>query len=264
MKTLWLGWLPPRISWIASWRVWQRNATVYRRTFQYNILPNFFEPIFYLASLGLGLAMHIKQMEGMPYVPFIASGLLASQAMMGASFEVTYNVFVKMTFAKTYDAILTTPVHIEDIAMGEILWAVTRSLIYAVVFLLVIGLWGLVHTPWALLAIPAAMLVGALFAGIGLTFTALVPNIDMYSFYFTLFLTPLFLFSGIFFSLQDMPSWVQTVAWLTPLFHGVELMRALVLRGPNLTTLLHVACLAGAAFFFCSLSIRLFCRRMLK
>lgn len=264
MKAVWLWFFPSDLSLRAAWRIWQRNATVYSHTYRYNLVPNFFEPFFYLLSLGFGLAMHIKQMEGLPYVPFIASGLLASQAMMGASFEVTYNVYVRMVYAKTYDAILCTPIQVEEIALGEILWATTRAVIYTSIFLVVIACFGLLLSPWALLVPVAAIWVGAAFAGIGLTFTALVPNIDMYNFYFTLFLTPLFLFSGIFYALSDLPSWMQTVAWFTPLYHGVEVMRSLVVKGLSWKILAHLGCLTVMAVFFCGLSVRMFRRRLVK
>lgn len=256
--------IPPRISLRAALRVWQRNMTVYRHTWKINILPNFFEPVLYLLSLGIGLAVHIKSMAGVPYMAFITPGLISSQAMMGASFEVTYNCFIKAYRARTYDALMCTPVMVEEIAAGEILWATTRATLYGVIFLAVLVPFGLVNSWWALAVIPAVVLTGVFFAALGLTFTAVVTRIDLYSFYFTLFLTPLFLFSGIFYPISSMPVWVQKAAWCTPLFHSVQMMRDLVVTGPNLGTLVHGALLLAGALLFCVLALNLLKRRLVS
>ncbi|HLF23283.1 MAG TPA: hypothetical protein VI565_05105, partial [Burkholderiales bacterium] len=121
----------------SAWRLWQRSATIYRRTYKFNILPNFFEPFFYLLAMGLGLGAYLTQLRGVDYIDFIAPGLAASSAMFGASFEVTYNAFVKMNFGKVYDAIGTTPLTPEDIALGELLWATTRAVLYGTFFIVV-------------------------------------------------------------------------------------------------------------------------------
>jgi lipooligosaccharide transport system permease protein len=210
--------------------VWRRNAAMYRRTWKLNILPNFFEPVLYLVSIGIGVGSYISAMEGMSYIAFLAPGLLAVAAMNGASFEVTYNVYVRMTFEKAYDAMLTTPIEPDDILAGEVLWAVTRSCIYGGCFFIVLALFGLVPLH-ALFALPLIPLTGLLFAAVGLTFTLKIPNIDLFSFYFTLFLTPLFLFSDVFFPLEERFSGIWLwVAEVLPLLHPVRLTRA-VFRG---------------------------------
>lgn len=212
--------------------VWRRNFTVYRHTWMLNILPNFFEPLLYLLGMGLGLGFYLREgLGGGEYLAFIAPGLMAAAAMNGASFETTYNMFVKMTFAKLYDAFLCTPCQLQDIAFGELMWAVTRALIYGCGFLLVLIGFTAAGYPilsgWAPLALPLALaLVGALFALIGQLFTAVVTVIDLYSYYFTLWLTPLFLFSGIFFPVDRFPAGTE-IAWCTPLYHAVRLVRGL-------------------------------------
>lgn len=207
--------------------VWQRNLTVYRHTYKLNLVPNFFEPVFYLLAMGLGLGSYVTLGSGEGYLQFLAPGLVAAAAMNGATFETTYNVFVRMTFQRTYEGMLTTPVSVEDIAAGELLWAVTRSMIYGGIFLLIVVLFGLIepgHAPWV---IPVIALAGAMFAAIGLAFTAYVPNIEAYSWYYTMFLTPLFLFSGIFFPLEErFPPWAVGIARATPLYHAAGLVRA--------------------------------------
>lgn len=206
--------------------VWRRNASMYRRTWMWNILPNFFEPVLYLVSIGIGVGAYITEMRGMTYIEFIAPGLLCVAAMNGASFEVTYNIYVRMNFEKAYDAMLTTPIEPDDVLAGEVLWAITRASIYGGCFFLVLVLAGLAPLPHALLAALVIPLTGLLFAAIGVSFALRVPTIDQFSFYFTLFLTPLFLFSDIFFPLEERLSgaWLW-VAEALPLLHPVRLAR---------------------------------------
>jgi lipooligosaccharide transport system permease protein len=200
---------------------------MYRRTWTWNILPNFFEPVLYLLSIGIGVGAYISEMGGTSYIAFLAPGLVCVAAMNGASFEVTYNIYVRLTFEKAYDAMLTTPVEPDDVLAGEILWAVTRACIYGGCFFVVIALIGLAPFPSALLVLPLIPLAGLLFAAIGLTFSLRIPNIDLFSFYFTLFLTPLFLFSDVFFPLNERLSerWLW-VAEVLPLLHPVRIARA--------------------------------------
>ena len=254
----------PKFSWDLAVAVWSRNAAVYRKTYKLNIIPNFFEPVFFLLSMGLGVGSYIQTVEGQPYLQYIAPGLLASQAMMGATFEVTYNCFVKMNFGKVYDSIIATPVHVEEVALGEILWAMTRGTLYAWMFFAVLVPFGAVPGPTALLALPVTVLIAAMFATLGLTFTALTPTIDLYSYYFTLFVSPMFLFSGIFFPLDRMPAWCQAAARLSPLYHGVELVRG-VFRGQyTLATAGHgLVILAITAVTFV-LSVNLIHRKLVK
>jgi len=209
-----------------TFSVWHRNASMYRRSWKYNLLPNFFEPVFYLTALGVGVGAYITEMGGMSYVEFLAPGLICVAAMNGASFEVTYNVFVRLTFQKTYDSMLTAPLDTDDILAGELLWALTRVGIYGGAFFIVAMLFGLVPLPSGLLALVVIPLTGILFAAVGLAFTVHIENIDMFSFYFTLFLTPLFLFSGVFFPLEERLSgtWLW-VAEALPLLHPVRIAR---------------------------------------
>lgn len=217
----------PKVMLKAAWRVWQRNATVYKRTWKLNILPNFFEPFLYLLGMGIGLGAYINEMDGIPYIQFIAPGLLVSSIMWGASLETTYNVFVKMNFDRIYDGILSTPVNPKDLALGELLWGATRGTIYGGAFFSILLGFGMgLH--WGILLIfPLLVLIGFMFATIGLLFTSFIKEIELFNYFFTLFLTPLFLFSGIFFPLSQLPELVQIIAWFTPLYHGVELSRGI-------------------------------------
>jgi lipooligosaccharide transport system permease protein len=207
--------------------VWWRNFAMYRRSWALNILPNFFEPVLYLVAMGVGVGAYISEMGGSSYLAFLAPGLVAVAAMNGASFEVTYNAFVRLNFEKTYESMLTTPIQPEDVLAGEVLWAVTRASIYGGAFLVVVTGWGLVTPLHALLALPLVPLAGLLFAAIGIGFSLRIPTIELFSFYFTLFLTPLFLFSDVFFPLKERLSGVWLyVAEALPLLHPVRLMRA--------------------------------------
>ena len=199
---------------------------------------------------------------GVDYVVFIAPGLAAAAAMNGAVFEVTYNVYVKMRFAMLYDAVITTPLEPEDVAAGELAWAATRSLMYGVSFVAVMAVLGYVRSPLALLTPIALLLIGVGFAALGLIVTALIPRMELYSYFFTLFVTPMFLFSGIFFPVDQLPAAAQPLAWFTPLHHGVELMRALCLTGDLAVAGGHGAWLAVFCLLLYPPAMNLFRRRL--
>jgi lipooligosaccharide transport system permease protein len=170
--------------------------------------------------------------------------------MNGASFEVTYNVYVRLEFDKVYDAMMTTPVEPDDVLAGEVIWAVTRSSLYGGIFFVVVALFGLAPMPAALLAIPVIPLTGLLFAAIGLAFTLRIPTLDLFSFYFTLFLTPLFLFSDVFFPIAErLPPWGLVVAEILPLLHSVRLARACFTGHVSWIALWDVAYILGASAF---------------
>lgn len=240
--------------------VWRRDASMYRRTWKWNILPNFFEPLLYLLSIGIGVGAYITDMGGTSYIAFLAPGLICVAAMNGASFESTYNIFVRLVFEKAYDAMLTTPIEPDDVLVGEILWAITRASIYGGCFFIILALLGLAPFPSSLWALPVIPLTGLLFATIGISFSLKIPSIDLFSFYFTLFLTPLFLFSGIFFPLEERLSepWLW-VAEALPLLHPVRLARASFRAEASPILLWDLAYLVGASFL-----LFLFARRAVR
>jgi lipooligosaccharide transport system permease protein len=221
-------------------RVWRRNFRVFSKVWRGALLPNFFDPLFYLVAMGFGLGTYLASINGVPYRDFIAPGLVASAAMWAASFETTYNVYLKMNENRLYDAILATPVEIPDLAAGDIAWGATRATIYSTTFLAVVTAFGLVDSWWALAIPPLIFLGGLCFSVLGYTFTSLIPKIDLYSYYFTLGITPMFLFSGIFFPFNQLPGIAEVIAWFTPLYHVVEITRAMA-TGPGPSVLLHVA-----------------------
>ena len=226
-------------------RVFERNAMAYRRLWLM-LVSGFFEPLFYLLSIGVGisklLTQHLHAPSGAPvtYTAYIAPALLAASAMNGAIIDSTFNMFFKLKYAKTYDAILATPVGVQDIALGEIAWSLARGALYAAAFLVVMAVMGLVHSWLALLALPAAVLIAFAFAAVGMAGTSFMRGWQDFQ-YVTLAIMPLFLFSGTFYPLARYPGWLQGVIQATPLYHGVALLRALVLGGAGWSELVHVA-----------------------
>lgn len=209
-----------------SYRVWQRNFTVYTKLYKSSIAFNFFEPVLYLVAMGLGLGGLVKEINGMPYINFIAPGLIASSSMFATASECTYGTYIRMTYQKTFDAILATPVNINDLIGGELMWGATKSVFYGSIITLVVSMFGLIESPMIILVIPLLFISGLIFAEISVIATAIVPGIDSFSYFFTLLLTPSFLFSGIFFPLDTFPQIVTKVAFFTPLYHLVNICRA--------------------------------------
>ncbi len=210
-----------------AFRVWQRNLTVYTKLYKSSLVLNFVDPILYLTALGLGLGAFIKEINGIPYIKFIAPGIIASSAMFAAFYECTYGTYVRMHYQKTFDAILSTPVNIYELVAGELLWGATKSMLYGITIIIVITLFGLVDSYTIILLIPVLFLFGIIFAQIAVIAVAVVPGIDSFNYFYTLFITPMFLFSGIFFPLDALPSIVSDIAFFTPLYHLVNISRAL-------------------------------------
>lgn len=223
---------PPLPSLRMAVRVWRRNLLVYSKIWRNTLLPLFFDPLLYLFAMGFGLGTYLATVNGVPYREFIAPGLCASAVMWGAAFEVSWNAWFRMEELRLYDAMLVTPVEVEDLVAGEVLWAATRAVIYGTAFLIAIAAFGLVGSWWALALPPFLFLGGLCFGAIGLAYTSLIPKMDYYTFFFTLFVTPMFLFGGIFFPYDDLPQWAQVVAWFTPLYHLVSVCRELA-TGPD-------------------------------
>lgn len=232
-------------------RVWQREATLYRRIWPSTILSTLFDPILYLLAMGFGLGAYIDAtFEGVSYLQFIAPGLIASSVMMAAAYEVAWNAYVRMFVERSYEAMMTTPASLEDVLAGELAWAATRAGIYSLVMMLVLVGFGLLQSWWSL-AIPLfAVLGGLMFGTLGLSYTVRVRHMDQLTFLFTLGLTPMFLFSGVFFPVAGLPAAVQTAAWFSPLYHLVSVMRALALGTVDVTLVGHAAWMFGVTLLF--------------
>jgi lipooligosaccharide transport system permease protein len=236
-------------------RLIERNIYVYRKTWIV-LLSGFFEPLFYLVAIGFGLGRLVGDVAGpggvvIPYQLFIAPGLLAASAMNGAVTEATFNFYFKLNYNKTFDAILATPVSARDITIGELGWALIRGGLYAIGFLVVMVLLGLAVSPWLILAVPAALLVGFAFGAAGMAATSYMRTWQDFDL-IQLVILPLFLFSGTFFPLEAYPDAIRIIVQLTPLYHGVDLIRSLAVGAIGPAILVHVAYLAvmGAVGMF--------------
>ncbi|MFC1977322.1 ABC transporter permease [Chloroflexota bacterium] len=241
-----------------SWRfipMWQRNRDVFLRLWHVEAPGFIAEPVLILLSMGLGLGAYVGLVDGQKYIEFIAPGIIASYAMYSASFECTYGTFWRMEEHKTFDAIIATPLNVEDIIAGEIFWGATRSLLTGSGILIVATAFQLVHSPWALLIPVLSFLAGIMFSSIAVLFTSLVPSFYSFNYYFTLFITPMFFFSGVFFPLSSFPRIVQTISWVIPLTPVVNIARALVWGEfhPNLLVALAIIIVLTTVFFSVSL-----------
>jgi len=248
-----------------SWRfirVWQRNRDVFFRLW-HSEAPGFVaEPIIILLAMGFGLGAYVGLIDGQKYIEFIAPGIIASYAMFSATFECTYGSFVRMEYQKTYDAIIATPLNVEDIIAGEIFWGATRSFMTGTVILVIAAAFQLVSSPWAALIPALAFLEGIMFAAIALLFTSFVPAIYSFNYFFTLFITPMFFFSGVFFPLSSFPPIVQTLSWIAPLTPVVHLTRALVSGEFHLGLLWALALIVVLAALFFAISLVTMRRRL--
>jgi lipooligosaccharide transport system permease protein len=230
-----------------SWHLVERNIYLYRRTWIV-LLSGFFEPLFYLGSIGFGLGALVGTVNGpggqpIPYQLFVAPALLGSAAMNGAIAEGTFNFFFKLRYNKTFDAILSTPLSAGDIAVGELVWALIRGGIYAIAFLCVLVLLGLAVTPLVILTVPAALLIGFAFGGVAMAATSFMRTWQDFDL-IQLVILPLFLFSGTFYPLDTYPEAVRAIVQLTPLYQGVDLLRALAVGHLEPSLLVHVIYLA--------------------
>lgn len=257
---LWFPHLSSRV-----FAVWQRDFDVFRRLFWVSFAVPMLEPIFYLLALGFGLGLFVKEIHGIPYPRFIAPGLVSVAIMHGSFFECSYASFVRMYYQKTFDAIIATPVNLEEVVAGEILWGATRATINATVVFLVVTAFGL-SSPLHLAGIlPLAFLGGILFGSLGMISTALIPSIDYFNIPIFLFLTPMFLFSGTFFPLEVLPEAAQKASFaLLPLTHMVKIARSLMLSRHDTGVLGSLLWIVVVALITFPLALYLMQRRLIK
>ena len=262
----------PRLSY-RVWLVWHRNLDVFLKTIKVNFLPSLLEPIIYLVAFGFGLGGFIPNINGQPYIYFLAPALVAIAIMNGSFFECTFASFVRMYYQKTFDAIVATPINVEEVVAGELLWGATRSMINATIVLAVIAIFGLVVSPLFLLVPLIAFFGGLLFAAIAMSFTAIAPNIDFFNYPSFLFITPMLFLAGTFFPLtsSSLPSSIQVVAMaILPLTHVVNVTRGVISGNvepilgfnPTLLITISVLWLVGVTFFFFVVAINLMKKRL--
>jgi lipooligosaccharide transport system permease protein len=252
-----------RISWRVR-HVWGRNFHVFLRTWKVSFLPPIFDSLFFLVALGYGLGQFVPEIAGVSYARFVAPSIVAIGIMNASYFETTYGSFVRMYYQKTFDALIATPVSIEEVIVGEILWGATKAVIYTLLVIPILALFGVIALPTALLLIPLSLLGGLLFAGLGLCFTAWTPSIDTLSYPQFLFITPMMVLSGTFFPLESLPGPLQSVALaLLPLTHIVSLARSMTLPSAAPLAMLSVLWMSVVTVLFVALAIRMMRRRLI-
>jgi lipooligosaccharide transport system permease protein len=253
-------------------RVVELRAMQYRRTFRASLFSSFLNPVLFLLAMGIGLGTYVNRsgtatqaLGGLSYLQFLAPGLLAATAMQAAAFESTFPIMGGLTWQKTFHAMFATPVSARDIVLGNLAWIAIRLTMISAIFTVVMALFGATASPLIVLAIPAAVLTGMAFSAPIVAFSATQRTPDKFNAIFRFGITPLFLFSGTFFPISNLPEMIRPIAWLSPLWHGVELSRQLALgtigNDPGLAVA-HVAILAaivavGARWAFRTVEARL-------
>jgi lipooligosaccharide transport system permease protein len=244
--------------------VWRRNLLVWKKLAIASVLGNIADPLLYMLALGYGIGSLVGDVGGMSYVAFIGTGMVCQSAMFTASFEGMYSAFSRMHVQRTWDAIINAPIALDDVVMAEWIWAATKSVMSTAAILAVIMALGFGHTLLALWILPLGFLVGLCFGAFGLVMTSLAPGYDFFTYFFTLVLTPMLLFSGVYFPVEAMPPWLASIASFLPLKHAIDLARPLMLaRVPN-DILLHVAVILAYSVVAYYAAVVLTRRRLLK
>ena len=252
----------PRFS-LRAFAVWRRNFLVWRKLAIPSLLGNLADPMIYLFGLGYGLGGLLPQVGGVTYIAFLASGTVCGSTMNAASFEALYSSFSRMHMQKTWEAIMNAPVSLDDVMLGELLWAAAKASLSGVAILAVIWMLGFVASPLALWALPVIFITGLCFAAMGLIITALAPSYDFFMYYFTLFITPMVLLCGVFFPTNQLPPLVQTIAAWLPLTHAVALIRPLMFDTLPSDIDLHLLVLVGISLLAFWVAVVLTRRRLL-
>jgi len=253
----------PKIS-LRFFPIWRRHLLVWKKVAATSILGHIADPMIYLLGLGYGLGSLLPEVGGTTYMTFLAAGTICYSTMNSASFEALYSGFARMHEQRTWEAILNTPVTLDDVVLAEILWAASKSLMSGIAVLAVVWLLGLTNSPMSLWLIPLALLVGLCFAALGLIMTALAPAYDFFMYYFTLVITPMMLLCGVFFPVAQLPAILQNVSAALPLTHAVEIARPLMSGVVPPGVMSHIAVLLGYMLCGFYVSLVLFRRRLAK
>jgi len=242
--------------------IWRRNFLVWKKMAGASVLGHLADPVIYMLGLGYGLGGMLPEINGMSYISFLAAGTVCYSTMNSASFESLYSGFARMHEQRTWEAILNTPITLDDIVLSEIIWAASKSLLSGVAVLMVVWMLGLSHSILTLWIIPLSLLVGLCFAALGLIMTSLAPSYDFFMYYFTLVITPMVLLCGVFFPVEQLPPFLQSVSSVLPLTHAINLARPLMNDAVPAQLLLHVGVLFGYALTGFYVSLVLFRRRL--
>ena len=242
--------------------IWRRHWLVWNKVAASSIMGHLADPVIYMLGLGYGLGKLLPTIGGMPYMAFLAAGTVCYSTMNSASFEALYSGFSRMHEQRTWEAILNTPIALDDVVLSEILWAATKSLMSGLAVLVVIWLLGLSHSLMSLWMIPLALLIGLTFASVGLIMTALAPAYDFFMYYFTLVITPMMLLSGVFFPVTQLPEGIQMFANVLPLTHAIDLARPLMNGNVPEYAMFHISVLLAYTLTGFYVSLVLFRRRL--
>ncbi|HEU4760444.1 MAG TPA: ABC transporter permease [Dehalococcoidia bacterium] len=254
---------PPDVSYRAL-RVWQRNRDVYLNIWRSEVIWPIVDPLITLVALGIGLGDFVELGVHQSYVHFIAPGLLVVFPMWVAAGETGWGSFFRMENQRTFEAIVATPVSVDDVTSGEILWGASRAVISVAYILVLVAAFGAVESALVVLVLPLSLLSGLMFAAISLCYTAVARSISSLNYFFAAFITPQFWLAGIFFPLNRLPQWVQTVAWFTPAYHAVHVYRGLIKGEPQWAHLADIAWMVVVTAVFYAVALQLMRRRLVK
>lgn len=244
--------------------VWQRNNLVWSKNIAATLIGNLGQPLLFLLAMGYGLGKQVGTIEGLTYLQFLAPGLAASSVMYSAAFETTYGAYTRLTIQKTYEAILVTPLGVTDIVLGEIFWGASKGLLSGIIMLAFLPLFGVSPTSWIFFLLPFLFLAGVLFSAAGLIMTALATSYEFFNYFVSLVLTPLFLFSGIFFSLHTIPEPARTFFEFLPLTPVVTLSRMFCYGQFDQPWLMKILGLSVLAAITCIVAVFLIRRRLIR
>ena len=253
---------------LRSFHVWRRDLDVFLTTWKTNFLPPILEPVYYVLAFGFGMGAMIGQLSyhgtTVSYLQFMGPGVIAITILFWAYFETTYSSFVRMYYQKTFDAIIATPLLVEDVIAGEWFWGATKSLMAGAIVLVMLSFFRLVHYPTGLFVLPLSVLGGLLFSALGLVTTAMVPKIDSFNLSTFLLVFPMFLFSGTFFPTDTLPTWAHWVAEVLPLTHLADLLRGACLARAPAHVAISLVYLLVLTVLSTWLALRLMARRLVK
>ncbi len=244
--------------------VWYRHYRIYTKNIFSNGLPPFLEPLIFLAGIGLGLNKYILNMDGIPYLKYLSTGLLVTTAMYTASFECTFGTFIRMEFDKVYDGMLAAPLNVRDLFIGEILWSATKGFFFSLAVVAVIVFFGILGIEQCLIAPLVGFLTGAMFASVSLFVTSYVKDINQFNFYFSGLLSPMFFFSGVVFPINNLPKILWPFAELMPLTHSVKLIRAASFNEWSIAALFSALYILAFTFIVGAVAISRLRRRLVK
>lgn len=247
-----------------AFAVWRRNVKVWQRLMRVSLVLNFGEPLIYLLAFGYGFGQLVPELGGLSYLSFIASGIIVSSVMNTTSFEAMYSVYTRMDPQKTYAGMLVSPLQVDDIVLGELLWCATKGLIAGSTILLVGTALGALTIQWSMLfVLPLMLLTGFACAGMTIILAPFANGYDYFSYFYTLVMVPMMLCSGVFFPIEQLPAAVGYVAQALPLYHAIELARPLVTGGAPDQFLIHILVLIAYAVAGYTIAVPAYRRRLL-